>query len=192
MIMDDVEALTKIVSILKGLDDEARKRVLATVSTFMGISVQETRQSHQPLLFSAQQPLASTATSDSSFSTDRTMSPKDFLRDKKPTSDVDRVACLAYYLTHYRDNPHFKTVDISALNVEAAQPKFTNASVSVDNARAKGLIVASIKGKKQLSAKGESYVDLLPDANAAKSSLVSGRPRKAPKKAKAKKTISFE
>ena len=35
------------------------------------------------------------------------MSPKDFLMEKAPNTDVERIACLAYYLTHYRSTPHF-------------------------------------------------------------------------------------
>jgi len=47
------------------------------------------------------------------------MSPKDFLLEKQPRTDVERIACLAYYLTHYRATPHFKTIDLSILNTEA-------------------------------------------------------------------------
>ena len=47
-------------------------------------------------------------------------SPKDFLFRKEPNTDVERVACLAYYLTHRRGTNHFKTIDISKLNTEAA------------------------------------------------------------------------
>jgi hypothetical protein len=106
-----------------------------------------------------------------SFSEDRTQSAKEFLRDKRPSTDVDRVACLAYYLTHYRDTPHFKTLDISTLNTEAAQPKLTNASMAVDNATKAGLLVQALKGAKQLSAAGETYVQHLPDREAARENL---------------------
>ncbi|MGH7747736.1 MAG: hypothetical protein ACREQ5_23700, partial [Candidatus Dormibacteria bacterium] len=78
---------------------------------------------------------------------------------------------------HYRDAPHFKTVDISALNIEAAQPKFSNTSVAVDNARAKGFLVPSTKGNKQISAAGERYVELLPDRDAARGSMATVRRR---------------
>lgn len=56
------------------------------------------------------------------------MVPKEFMVQKRPRTDIERVACLGFYLTHYRDTPHFKTLDISKLNTEAAQPKFTNAA----------------------------------------------------------------
>jgi hypothetical protein len=178
--MDDVKALTTIVNILKNLDEESQARVLTSVHAFLGLGrsrfeqlpiaqdVQEVSVSNQPSL---------------TFSEDRTMSPKEFVRNKEPTSDVERVACLAYYLAHYRGTPHFKTVDISTLNIEAAQPKFSNASVAVDNARARGLLVPSTKGNKQLSAIGEKFVELLPDREAARAAMAS-RLKRTAKKAK--------
>lgn len=180
--MDDVEALSTIVEILRRLDDEGQRRVLASVHAFMGLRGigQESFEGRSTV------PVTSEATA--SFSQDRTISAKEFLRDKSPITDVERIACLAYYLTHYRDTPHFKTVDISALNIEAAQPKFSNTSVAVDNARAKGLLVPSTKGNKQLSAVGEQYVELLPDRDAARESIRTIRTRaRAARKNRAKK-----
>lgn len=184
--MDDVEALSTIVSVLKQLDDEAQRRVLASVGAFLGVHGYQS-----PAMDGRMTQIATVAgpkSPGSTFSVDRTISAKEFLRDKQPATDVERVACLAYYLTHYRDTPHFKTVDISSLNVEAAQPKFSSASVAVDNARARGLLVPSTKGNKQLSAVGERYVDLLPDREAAKASANNVKPKRATRKAKAKKS----
>jgi hypothetical protein len=90
-----------------------------------------------------------------SFSEDRTISPKQFMLEKQPRTDVEKVACLAYYLTHYRDTPHFKTLDISKLNTEAAQIKFANPTVAVNNSEKQNYLVAATKGSKQLSALGE-------------------------------------
>ncbi|NYF22405.1 hypothetical protein HDC36_003881 [Xanthomonas sp. JAI131] len=177
--MEDSEALTQIVAIMKSLDPDSQHRVLASVSTFFGVA-------HPPQRFSEISPdIKNLQVGRSpSFSEDRTMSPKEFVRDKQPSTDVERVACLAYYLAHFRSTPHFKTVDISSLNIEAAQPKFSNAAVAVDNARARGFLVASTKGNKQLSAVGEKYVELLPDRDAAKSSMLNVRARRPQKKTK--------
>lgn len=179
--MDDVEALSTIVGILRGLDEDGQKRVLASVHAFIGV----------PSLSDVQGPRSVIPISDSTngpYSQDRTISPKEFMRTKGAATDVERIACLAYYLTHYRDTPHFKTVDISALNTEAAMPKFSNTSVAVDNARAKGFLVSANKGNKQLSANAEKYVELLPDRDAARASMaaVRTRPRVA-KKARTKR-----
>jgi hypothetical protein len=81
------------------------------------------------------------------------------------------MACLAYYLTHYREQPQFKTVDLSTLNAEAAQPKFSNAAQAVDNASKVGILISSGGGSKQLSAAGELFVQKLPDYDAARAAL---------------------
>ena len=96
---------------------------------------------------------------------------------KRPGTQIERVACLAYYLTHHRDTPHFKTTDISKLNTEAAQTKLPNASYSVNDATRSGLLATAAKGMKQLSPMGEKYVEALPDHAAAKAlaSTLKGR-----------------
>ena len=181
--MDDVEALSTIVGVLRKQDEEAQLRVLSSVEAFLGLPPR-----HRVGSVRVEEMVStSVAAPASQFSQDRTMSAKEFLRDKQPGSDVERVACLAYYLTHYRETPHFKTVDISSLNIEAAQPKFANASAAVDNARARGMLVPSTNGNKQLSALGEKYVELLPDREAAKASMVI-RAKRSVKKAKFRKS----
>lgn len=180
--MDDVEALSTIVGVLKQLDPTAQARVLHSVQTFLGLPIRqrEMRDSGEAL--------PPSRTPGQEFSRDRTLSAKEFLRDKRPSTDVERVACLAYYLTHYRDTPHFKTLDISALNTEAAQPKFSNASVSVDNARGLGYLVPATKGNKQISAVGERFVELLPDRDAAREAMQRFRPKRTSKRLKSNKT----
>src|SRR6185312_8399188 len=100
------------------------------------------------------------------------------MREKAPVTDVERMACLAYYLTHYRDTPHFKTLDLSKLNTEAAQPKFANAANTTNNSVKRGYLVPSTKGQRQLSAAGERFVLALPDREAAKSAMMTVRPRR--------------
>src|ERR1700734_1832558 len=116
------------------------------------------------------------------FSDEKIVSPKEFLFQKRPQSDVERVATLAYYLTHYRDTPHFKTLDISKLNTEAAQAKFSNTAYAVDNATKQGYLVPAIKSNKQLSAPGELFVEALPDREAAKQAMQTARPKKRSKR----------
>jgi hypothetical protein len=177
--VDDFEALSTIVGVLKQLEPDTQRRVLQSVQTFLGLPVQ-----HQVTSRDTESLPASRTVAGQGFSLDRTMSPKDFLRDKHPVTDIERVACLAYYLAYYRDTPHFKTIDISALNTEAAQPKFSNTSVAVDNAKAQGYLVPATKGNKQLSAAGEKFVELLPDRDAAREALRTFRPRRSSKKQK--------
>jgi hypothetical protein len=180
--VDDSEAWSSIVGVLKQLDADAQKRVLQSVQTFLGLSTLERAplSGNGALTFSQ-------APYDQSFSRDRSVSPKEFVRDKNPLTDVERVTCLAYYLTHYRDTPHFKTLDISTLNTEAAQPKFSNTAVAVDNSRKLGYLVPATKGNKQITALGEKFVELLPDREAAREAVRNFRPRKRSKAKKPRK-----
>lgn len=94
------------------------------------------------------------------------------MSQKKPASLVERIACLAYYLTFYRGTPHFKTGDLVLLNTEAAAPRFGNASRDADNAdRQNGYLVSAGKGLKQLTPRGEAMVQALPDREAVKAAL---------------------
>jgi len=174
----ELEVLTTVLQALQDLPPEARLRVVAAVTSFFGIATPlHIRPSSTPSAVMA----AGERTSHdqpSSFSQDRTPSPKEFLLEKRPQTDVERIACLAYYVTHYRGTPHFKTLDLSKLNTEAAQVKFSNASWAVDNATKLGYLVPATKGAKQISALGELYVQALPDQAAARSAVAHAKPRK--------------
>jgi len=184
----DLDVLTTIISALKKLSKEEQQRTLQAVTLFLGLSLETShRQPLQPAHRSVDRDLDDSRPAPGSFSEDRKLSAKEFLRDKKPAADIERVACLAYYLAHYRDAPHFKTIDVSTLNTEAAQPKFSNASAAVDNAVRAGLLVQAVRGAKQLSAAGEHYVQLLPDRDAAKESLKASNLRKRARKPNGKR-----
>jgi hypothetical protein len=172
----EFEVLSAIVQALQPLPLEARQRVLASVATFLGIAAPV--QAKGPHGGSARSTAPGGAEGHSSFSEDRTPSPKEFLFQKRPQTDIDRVAALAYYLTHYLQMPHFKTLDLSKLNTEAAQLKFSNTAYAVDNATRAGLLVPASKGAKQLSALGELYVQALPDRAAARNAIAHARPKK--------------
>jgi len=180
---NNLESLTTILNALKGLDKEAQKRTLHTVITFLDIDLSPKDRFYASTANEAA-PFykPNTIKNEITFSEDRAISPKDFLRDKSPKTDIERIVCLAYYLTHYRETPHFKTFDLSSLNTEAAQPKLSNPAVAVDNASKAGLLVQAIKGSKQISAAGEVLVQALPDREAAKSAIANLRIKRRPKK----------
>lgn len=167
--------LPEVIASFNKVNLEGRKRLLDTVATFFGIESGSAATS------------APLHASGVSFSEDRSISPKEFLRQKQPRTDMERVACLAYYLTHYRDTPHFKTLDISQLNTEAAQIKFANAANSVNNASTYGYLAATTKGNKQLTAVGEAFVEALPDRDAAREAMSNARPRRKRKSGDPKK-----
>ena len=174
--MGELRALNEVVAALQRIPTAAaRRRILQTTATFYDVNLDVTTGYSDA---GPRPPNASGSHDQTSFSEDRSISPKDFVLQKQPKTDVERVACLAYYLTHYRETPHFKTIDISKLNTEAAQPKFSNTAVTMDNATRSHYLVQASKGNRQLSASGELFVQALPDREAARSAMAAAKPRK--------------
>jgi hypothetical protein len=169
----ELDVLSTIVRHLQSLSADAQQRVIASALTFLGLPFGSQNSSGANVRQSG-----SVSPEVDRFSDDRAPSPKDFLFEKRPTTDVERIACLGYYLTHYRDVPHFKTLDLSKLNTEAAQLKLTNPTVAVDNATKAGLLVPASKGAKQISALGELYVQALPDKESARAAVAHARPKR--------------
>ena len=170
--LEELKAFNLIVSAVGKLSANSRKRVVGSALTFLGYG----RAPSDRVVAQDSESRSDVGHGKSDgFSEDRTMSPKEFMLDKRPRTDVERIVTLAYYLTHYRATPHFKTLDLSKLNTEAAQTKFSNAAKSVDNAAAAGLLVPAGKGQKQISAIGELYVQALPDREAARAAIAHAR-----------------
>ena len=153
------DALSEILRILGELDPEDQTRVLQTAATFFSLSLRAQSSNYLPNLdrldLSSPVPVP--------FSGRDGMSPKEFLLQKRPTSEVQRIACLAFYLAHYREMPHFESGDIRDLNIEAAQQRISNLPRSISHAVEAGQLVAAGNGKRQLSAFGEQFVLALPD-----------------------------
>jgi hypothetical protein len=173
----ELDAWQQITAALARLDPAAQARVLRSVITILDISVWPSQLSGRGDRSTSTAPNTAER-SPFSGAESRSLSPKEFLYEKRPVTDVDKIACLAYYLTHYRSTPHFKTLDLSQLNTEAAQVKFSNPAQAVDNATKAGLLVPAIKGQKQISAAGELYVQALPDRGAARAAIEGSRRRR--------------
>src|SRR5437879_3212813 len=86
----DYDALTSVlpdlIAAFRKVSPEGRKRLLSTLATFFGIEASAGVQS----------PLGVESGARTAYSEDRSLSPKEFLRQKQPRTDVERVACLAY------------------------------------------------------------------------------------------------
>lgn len=171
----EFEALGNVMRAVQPLSPDSRLRVIAAITALLGKPgagvIVHSRGSTAP----SEQ---SSWSSEPRFSTDRTPSPKEFLFEKRPNTDVERITCLAYYLTHYRDTPTFKTLELSKLNTEAAQLKLSNATYASDNATRSGFLVQASKGAKQISAIGELYVQALPDRQAAREAISHAKPKR--------------
>jgi hypothetical protein len=176
--------LQAVIAALQGLDPDARQRIFDSAATFLeirpgtGPATRRTVASSEP---------AHTAPTYPAFSADTAPSPKDFLYEKQPNTDIERMAALAYYLTHYRDTPQFKTLDLSKLNTEAAQPKFSNSTYAANNAVKRGFLIPTTRGQRQLSAAGERFVAALPDRDAAHAAMSVAKPKRKPRKASSPK-----
>jgi hypothetical protein len=174
------QALAAIIDLLSRLDDEARARVLKSVSTFFHIPAENEYSIPRPR---AEVPQPSSPQRPN-FSEGHEPTPKQFLLEKAPQTDVERIACLAYYLTHYRNTPHFTTLELAKLNTEAAQPKFSNTAYAATNAANAGYLASATKTQRQLSAAGEQFVITLPDRAAAKAIMARVRRRSSPPRRK--------
>ena len=154
----------KVIRDLLPFDSYNRLRVYRTVGAFFGF--EESYPKVTGNVDSRRVP--ANLSREPQFSNSEDPTPKEFLIQKRPNTNVERVACLAYYLTHFRGTPRFKSIDINKLNTEAAQTKLSNPSHAVRDAVRAGYLAAATKDTKQLSAQGEQYVDALPDRDAAR------------------------
>jgi len=174
----ELAAFNNIISSLSPFDKPTQTHILHSVANWLKLEL--AGPGVAPL--QVQPPFRSPAgTTKLAFSQTEDITPKDFLLQKDPKTNVERVACLAYYLTRYRDMKHFRTLDLSKINTEAAQPKFANTTYSLTNALRSGLIVPGPGGLRQLGALGEQFVNALPDRDAALAILHNRRSRRLSK-----------
>lgn len=178
---NETEILRTVIQALDKIEPDARERLLKTVTTWYDI-IPSRRSGHASDAGDLQINVPTGPSRQLSFGDRTPISPKQFLHEKEPRTDIERVTCLAYYLTHYRETPHFKTINISKLNTEAAQLKFSNTAQAVENAAKRGFLVPATQGQKQLCALGEQFVDQLPDRDAAKAVVDRLRARLSRKK----------
>lgn len=184
---DDFAVLEQVLSLIRPMSPERRVRLVKTLSTLLSVNQDATESTHGagPAFTTGSGGSGGASRADRAntvpYSQDLSASPKQFLMDKQPKSDVERIACLAYYLTHYRDMPHFKTIDLSKLNTEAAQPRLSNTNYASKNALNQGYLAQAVKGTRQLSAAGEQFVNSLPDRAAAKAVMATALKRRRSK-----------
>ena len=184
---NEAKAVQEVTSALKNLKPLSREKVINSVLALLGGGGNSIKRSYSTPINVSNSP--SHIEPASSFSEDRDLSPKEFILQKKPLTDVERVACLAYYMEHYREQAKFKTIDISKLNTEAAQRKFSNPTLAMKNAIQGGYLISADKGQRALSAGGEQFVLALPDREAARSAMSHSKPKrknKAKSKSKSK------
>lgn len=183
-------AVKVITQALTPLRDEERHRALRWATDNLGINLGTTQaapgappgavvpapQSGQPAGATPQSAPGTTPT------------PKDFMEQKQPKTDAERITCLAYYLTHHRNLRAFAPKDLTRLNDDAHGDTFSNPSMACINAERQNRFLASAgRGKKRITTRGEALVKALPDREVVKTSL-STRPVRKRKRRKAAKS----
>ncbi len=166
----EIQALSSVLSALDGLGAEDQTWVLDTAASRLSLKMghRGTRTPGSPRAFSPPQ----------TGGAGNGGTAREFVRAKNPRNDVQRIACLAYYLTRYRDTPTFKSRDLTTLNTEAAGPRF-NVSRAANNATNQNRYLAAAgSGQKQITPLGEEVVNALPDQTAAAAAEAEGRPRR--------------
>jgi len=179
----ELKAMTVALAALEPLEADARARALNWLIEALGVGelLGDKKSSLVPGLKSHRE-------IDSENTDITSMTPKQFMALKRPTTDVERIACLAYYLTHARETLHFKTADLTSLNTEAAGLRFGNASQAANNAMTQnGYIAQAGKGNRQIALRGEALVEALPDREAVAAALAEHPKRARRKKAATKK-----
>lgn len=160
--LPEVDALATVLSVLVPLSEKQRAWVVASAAANLDISTLNASPiTNVPPVPPGTAPLAIFGTRGTPEHA------KKFLRAKNPNTTAQRIACLAYYLTHHQNTPQFKTRDITKMNSTAAGIRLTNPSMAVDNATKQSKYLAPAgRGKKQLTGFGEEVVNVLPDQSA--------------------------
>jgi len=177
-----LEALAKVLGALDGLQPTDQEWVVGTALSRLGLQVPgPVRSGPGRGDDSGRQQVAALPgqhTGDAD-------APREFMRNKKPQTEVQKVACLAYFLAKQRQQTQFKTRDLSNLNIEAAGHKIGNPSMAVDNATKQNHYFAPAGGgKKQLTPLGDAIVEALPDQDAVKKVEAEEKPRKRARRGK--------
>lgn len=151
--LPEVEAMKTVFEAFESLpDEETRNRVLTWLLQKLKKPLPGTPPAGAQVPPGAAEPAGSNG-----------LTPKAFMEAKQPQSDLERVTCLAFFLTQNRQIDEFKSKEIVALNTEARQPKISNVPQALGNAVKAKLLAPAGGGKRCLTSRGEHLVNALPD-----------------------------
>jgi hypothetical protein len=178
----ELKAMQDALAALSPLDEGARQRAVTWLAGTLGVASQAGPAIAAPFVAPGGPGSAPPVADSTNLGT-----PREFMAAKRPTTDVERVTCLAYYLTHARSTPHFKTKELTDLNREAAGAKISNPSQATANAKDRnGYLAEAGGGKRQITPLGEAVVPAMPDREAVVKAIADApkrvRRRPGPKK----------
>jgi hypothetical protein len=162
----EVDALGEVLAALKNLDEKQRGWVIASAMSNLNIptaaAIAGTGGGNASVTNAgATNPLAAAGNLPGEAGSREHA--RAFMRQKAPTSDIQRVACLGYYSDRHKQTSEFKGKDIQALNTLVGGPRF-NITRAVDNAMRRSHYLSNAgASKKQMSPLGEDIVEALPN-----------------------------
>jgi hypothetical protein len=171
----EITTMQVVLNALQPLDSAGRNRVIQWVSQKLSFDVDV-----QQKVLDVKSPVVNNSTSKSI---------KEFVASKKPNNTYQRLACLAYFLDKYKQQPNFKNKDIVIANSEAKLPKISNVTAFINHAtNPYGFFASTGKGNRYLTTLGEDIVNVLPDQNVVKTTMEQNKTKKHTKrKTKVKK-----
>jgi hypothetical protein len=181
---DSTAALVAVVSSLEPLNDQDRQWVLQSAASKFALTVpvvggQASAASVSTVVTTPSG--ASGATADAQSAIAR-KDPRAFIRIKKPATDVQRVACIGYYLVQTTGQQGFTSKAISTAYTDSGGSKI-NMTRALDNAtRGSKYLSTRGPGEKQLTTVGEDVVHALPDQAAVRAVEAASRGGRGGKK----------
>ncbi|MCI0618560.1 hypothetical protein L0244_36745 [bacterium] len=175
-----LKAIEVIVTELKKLDEDDRPDVISFALKQVGLTT--------PTNLNSSQSDSNIAGGSQSAGLDMNMA--DFVKNKSPKNEYQRVAVIAYYREYKQNKKEFKNAEMSQANTqEARQPKISNITDVVTKARDRYKFLTKGTGKAthQLSTHGADIVNALPDQESVKKLIAGAKSRKPRKKKKEKK-----
>ncbi len=168
----DIRALSNILRELEPLTDDERSFVLRTVADRLQVKYQASTSAGGP------------ATPPPGFDQKPPSDAKEFLRQKKPKTEIQQIVCMAFFQTHVVGKPTFKTRELTDLNTIAGGTEISNPTRAVRDASEKyDLLSRKGADKIRITTFGEDLVNSLPDQESAKQVLLKAK-RKGPNKRK--------
>jgi hypothetical protein len=181
---DPTSALVAVVKALEPLEDKDREWVQQSAASRWNLGSVSAITSPIPAIRTGGGPVV-TASADVQSALAKN-DVRAFIRLKRPNTDVQRVACLGYFLTQVSGQQGFSSKDITKAHVDSGAPSI-NVTRALDNAtRAAKYLSNRGPKEKQLTTLGEDVVLALPDQQLVKEAEAAGKMRG---KARAKKKI---
>jgi len=114
------EAATAVMAALQGLTQEERERVIQSTAALFGVAAYSA-EPQQAQGGGAKAHRNEGATNPGSGG-GKKVSLVEFIKEKQPSTNPQKIACFAYYREHYEGEEHFSSSDLSGYFAKAKLP----------------------------------------------------------------------